>query len=283
MKFIFCLLVFLFVFSYAGQTFAKERYVIGGYWAGLFSNVFAVINHLIWCQKTNKDLVVHWYKNPAYYAIFSGYNGSKNIWEYYFYPVSKVMYEKGDEVHHDYIPPNRESINMNYQQYQQNFSYEYRSFIHSYIEKYIHIKKNILIKIEDFYKTTIEGKKTVGIHVRRTDHNEAPRVPLEKFIETANQFKNVQFFIATDDQNALNILKATLNGPVIYYDSYRSSSDQALHVWNPSVKNRALMGEQVLIEAKLLSMCDYFIHAVSNVSLAALFFNPLLKNIYLEA
>jgi len=69
---------------------------------------------------------------------------------------------------------------------------------------------------------------------------------------------------------------------VLYYDSYRSLSHKALHIKNPAVKNRALMGEQVLIEAKLLSLCDFLIHSVSNVSLAALFFNPHLQNIYLS-
>ncbi|MGE0206438.1 MAG: hypothetical protein AB7R69_01165 [Candidatus Babeliales bacterium] len=270
---------------FLGQSFSclsNNYYVLTGRQTGLFSNILGVINHLIWCEKQGMDLVVYWKDEPSFYKMSDGYNGSDNIWEYYFYPVSEAHYQLGDELHADYTPPDGEAIECLYYLYEKNLSYEYRSFINSYIQRYIHIKPSILEKMNDFYKKNMEGKATIGIHVRRTDHYESPRIPLNAYIQVANSFKDVQFLVATDDQSVLDILKQKLKGNVIYYDAYRSSNNKGLHIWNPQVDNKALMGEQVLIESKLLSLCDCFIHSVSNVSLGALFFNPLLKSIYLK-
>ncbi|MGE0206439.1 MAG: hypothetical protein AB7R69_01170 [Candidatus Babeliales bacterium] len=274
-----CMSIIFFSFF----SFSKDHYVLGGRWAGLFSNIFGVVSHLIWCEEKGLDLVVHWNRAPAYYKVSGTYNGSDNIWEYYFYPVSEAQYNSGDVIHEDYVTPDGQAIPCGYIGYEQNFSYEYRSFINSYIEKYIHIKPQISAKIDDFYHKNMQGKKTVGIHVRRTDHNEAPRIPLKQYIEEASKHKGAQFLVATDDQRVLDELKKKLPGKVIYYDSYRSLDDTGLHIWNQQVKNRALMGEQVLIETQLLSKCDHFIHGVSNVALAALFFNPHLQHSYLKA
>lgn len=38
------------------------------------------------------------------------------------------------------------------------------------------------------------------------------------------------------------------------------------------------MGEDVLVETMLLSRCNHFVHTISNVSTAALFFNPDLEH-----
>jgi hypothetical protein len=264
-------------------TTTCEKYVLGSRLAGLFSNIFAVINHLVWCKKENKDLVIYWCNKKCFYGVPYGYNGSKNIWEYYFEPLSENIYQKKDIIHYDYYAPDGQGIDIDFKNYHKNFSYEYRSFINTYFEKYVHIKPTIIQKINDFYQKNIARKKTVGIHVRRTDHNqETPHINLLRYIEAARKFKNFQFFVATDDERVLNFFKHYLSAPVLYYDSFRSIDDTALHKFNNHVTNRALMGEQVLIEAKLLSMCDVLIHSVSNVSLAALFFNPLLKNIYLD-
>ena len=74
-------------------------------------------------------------------------------------------------------------------------------------------------------------------------------------------------------KEAINLL----NGPVVYYDSYRSVNGEPIHDSEHSY-NKAQLGEEVLIEVSLLARCDLFVHTRSNVSTAVLLFNPDINN-----
>jgi Flp pilus assembly secretin CpaC len=60
--------------------------------------------------------------------------------------------------------------------------------------------------------------------------------------------------------------------------------EQHVGLHNNSDLNRALLGEEVIIEAMLLSKCNFLIHGPSNVTTAVLVLNPYLKhvNIYIK-
>ena len=101
----------------------------------------------------------------------------------------------------------------------------------------------------------------------------------EIFFKLANKYKGYQFLIATDEERLLNEAIKKIKSKVIYYKCYRSPDKMPIHCKSP---NKAQVGEDVLIEAMLLSKCSKLIHSISNVSTAALFFNPELKHILLR-
>ncbi len=240
---------------------------------GLFVSFRFVLACLPWHEKTKVPLAVYWDKKSVYYQP-EGFNGVKdNVWEYYFEPLSKAQPSK--PFHAMYCAPDNSYIlsfnTMN------KIDKPYRRYVNYFIKKYIKIKAPILKKIYDFYQANMAGKKTVGIHVRGTDHYEEVNAePLSVIINKANEFKDVQYLVATDEQKILDELKKYLNGKVISYDCYRSTDGYSIQPSHHNIKrpHPAQYGEDVIVEVSLLSKCDIFLHGLSNVAMAVLYFNP---------
>ena len=276
--------------------------------SGFFAEFFWVLNHLEWCVATNHTPVVYWDSNFAYYSK-DGYNGSTNGWEYYFEPVSSLRYEPSDRIHKyvcffnstfttiwwysDYInnlnllsPEEQKSIKRvplpgslagrkEYPTVKHLYDVQFRKRVKSeLIDRFIVIKKNIQAKIDRFYEAQMKGRKVIGIHLRGGFiAGEVTQVPLQIICEEANKHagENTIFFVATDQFPLIEEAKKLLKGKVIYYPCRRmehTTSPVRGGQWPPE------MGEDVLVETKLLSLCDYFVHTISNVSTAALYFNP---------
>jgi hypothetical protein len=280
---------------------------------GFFAEFLWVLNHLQWCVETHQTPVVYWGKHFAYYSP-KGYNGSFNGWEYYFEPVSKLRYRSSDKIYvqnfytdhfstiawySDYIKtlpllPEAERTSIQALPLQGNlagdnsypssgehlYSKKFRSFVHdNLIVPFITIKPVIMKKIKSFYQHNMAGHRVVGIHLRGAfGANEVGVVPARAICEEAKKHMvgdDTIFFIATDQMPMIEEAKKLLPGKVVFYDSYRqecSTNPSHASQWPPS------MGEDVLIEAMLLSRCDHFVHTISNVSTAVLYFNPQLPH-----
>lgn len=239
--------------------------------SGLFGNFFGVLSNLAWCDKNQKIPIIFWSNTNLYYQ--KGYNSSGNVWLYYFEPVSKLKYDKLENIWKNYEAPDGSSF-----KYSLNEIFKYREEGNKIINKYIKIKLDIKNKINNFYKKNMLGKKTIGIHLRGTDkYTEIPKTDINLIIDQANKFKGFQCFIATDEDKILNMVKKKLKSKVISYPSYKSKDGKPIHF--KTLKTKAKLGEDVLIESILLSKCDILIHTFSFVSIASLFFNPKLKNI----
>lgn len=280
----------------------QKKFVIDddkGY-SGLFSLFHKVVNSLIWCDKHGIKPVVYWHKNYIYYEE-GAYGGIENVWEYYFEPVSDETYLPGDRIYSRYVAPDGtgiDAITMATAESHYNNIIQ-RRLRHNIINKYIKFKPYLREKIERFYEKHMTDKTTIGIHIRGTDKfTEIEPVNIADFLqkvnEKAKQFPNRQFLVATDEMSILAQAKKELNGPVIYYNCQRSLDGKPIHqpadqwvaqgVYNEVLKsshkyNKALLGEEVIIEAALLSKCQLFFHTCSNVSLNVLFFNPDLEHV----
>ena len=127
----------------------------------------------------------------------------------------------------------------------------------------------------------MQGHKVIGIHLRgKFLGPEVVTVPFDVIFETANKLSddNCIFFIATDQQPLLEQAQRKLNGRVIFYETQRYGKTTSP---TPKMKRHPKMGEDVLIEVLLLAHCDYLVHTLSNVSTAALYFNPSMNHILL--
>jgi hypothetical protein len=269
-------LKFYGIFLFLCLSISASKHVIGSWTpGGMGICLHSVLGHLRHCEVNNKIPVVYWGSESAYYNP-GGFNGSQNVWEYYFEPVSHLNYAHGDTIH----------------QFCQSdcglFSYLYmsqpmRTEAYRLIKKYIKIKPVVQHKIDEFYRTYMVGKKNIGIHIRGTDKVlEEKIVSPERMILEALKYADseTQFLIATDEKQILdkmiNLLK---DYNVVYYDCYRSENNHPLHVrGKPSY---AQLGEDVVVEMALLAKCDVFVHTLSNVSAVALYLNPEMENVTL--
>ncbi len=246
---------------------------------GFFASFFSTIHNVQACTDNNLIPVVLWDSQCLYYQP-EGYNNSLNAWEYYFEPVSHLNYQSGDPVSRVHLlPAKNNSIYhvFNVADYSTQGG-PARKAMNDLITKHVKLKPQINDKVNEFYTKKMEGKKTIGIHLRGTDkHKEVRPTPPMEILTKANEYKDYQYFVATDEQALLELAKKVLNGPVIYYDSLRSADNKPIHFGSI---NKAKAGEDVLIEALLLAKCDQFIHTHSNVSIAVLCFNPNLKSIF---
>lgn len=277
--------IFLFC-TFSMCILSNEHYIISAESGkqGFFSNFLRVINHLIYCEKTHKTPVVNWTKPLFIYYQENEYNNSNNGWEYYFEqvtdyyapsPYPELLNEltnnpQKEKIKHHFASPDGDCISHHFHH---GITKEYRRLINIFIKKYIHIKKPIQKKIDDFYIKYLQNKKTVGIHIRGTDYS---RCKIDKIIKALNGFNDYQFFIATDEQALLDILTKKLKRNVIYYNSHRSLDGKPIHYSN--YPEKATFGEEILIEACLLSRCDIFLHSLSCVATAVLYLNPELEN-----
>jgi len=272
----------LFIFFYCN---AQAQFIYdASLGAGFFASFLTTLSHVIWHDKTYVPLWVYWGDKNLYYQA-GGYNGSTNVWEYYFEPIKYNIDELRPckNLTGDIAPGCIKCMSFQTNEYRDPM---YRRWVKKYIDKYIKIKAPIRHKINTFYYTNMAGKFNVGLHLRRTDHSlEVITSKIIDYINEANKYEGAQFFVATDDANALEFCKKKLNGKVIYYDSFRSVTGEPIHqpvdIKRPKMPRKAQYGEEVLIDAQLLSKCDVLIHGLSNVSTAALFFNPEMKEMQL--
>lgn len=262
----------------------REKFVIGTHIErGFFSAVMLALSGIKWCLENNKIPVVYWDNSSPYYQP-EGYLGKKNVWEYYFKQVSNLNYEDNDIIHKLMSYPTYSLIDQLYNN-KNNLvpgANPLKLKLHALAKQYLRINISIKNKIDNFYNQNMRGKVTVGIHLRGTDkHTEINQVSLESIFKEANKHVCDQYFIATDEERFIIAAKKHLKKDVIYYPSIRSSNNSPLHYSNSSSK--AQLGEEVLIEAQLLSKCFKMIHTASAVSLAAIAFNPFIHNIFLSS
>ncbi len=255
----------------------EQIHFIGTWYGGFFASLNCVLHHLLWCEKHHRVPVVYWDNRSLYYT--PGFSKNKNVWEYYFEPVSHVRAKPKKPITLQFTPYVPDKIEFCPEMIDQ----ETRLKAHKLITRYIKIKRNIQHKIDSFYATHLAGKKTIAIHIRGTDKGiEEPLITAEQIacvaLEQADN--DVQFFIASDEQQLLDKLIELLRGrTIVYYDCYRSDNNKPLHTRNPYKPSVAQLGEDVLVEVSLMARCNALVHTLSNVSSAVLYFNPDMPHI----
>lgn len=255
---------------------AKQKHVIGSWPGGFFSAMCSTLAHIAWATANNRIPVVYWGRESLYYQP-EGYNGSYNVWEYYFEPLNDEQYQPGDRIHTTYC------MGMHCINGFKMHSHAEKKWVNGIINQHVRIKENIKNKIETFFDGHMKDKVTIGIHLRGTDKQTEIAMPQPiRLIDEANKIAQVinadQFFVATDEERLLELAKNTLCKPIVYYDSFRSVNGKPIH----KKIEKALRGEEVLIETLLLSQCNWFVHSHSNVAYFVMFFNPDMHDTFIE-
>ena len=245
---------------------------------------------------------------PCLYYSEDGWNGSKNAWEYYFEPLNNKTVEDALQSEckisdifqvgfhdlnissleekflifnlHSYTPLN--TWLFFYKEPEE--LYKHRRNVNEYVRKNVKVKEEIIKKVDLFYKKYFT-EYMIGVHVRGTDKKsesyigQRPFVILEDYITQIDlvlkREPNATIFIASDSNEAIKeIINRFPKNNIVVNKCTRMQKYLGPIPLHLSSFAGPLAGEEALIDCLLLSKCDHVICTDSNLSAAALYFNP---------
>lgn len=285
--------------------------LIKAYGWGFWADMEHLIGQLLISELTDRTPVVHWGINSLYSDTIS-----TNAFELYYEPVSSCslcnvldpkytfyppiwsyknalvedldktaaayrnlgdMFNSNADVlvsdTHSFPRPILEYIPKDHWAYGMTPILIYRSII----KKYLRLKPDITVQIDDFYNKYIENEQPVlGVHVRGTDKvievanlnelNKRYHIQIRRQIKACGIKK---IFLLTDSKKILDEYKRLYGDMILTTDCNRSSgsADKATQIEN--YIDRRQKGIEVLKDTYLAARCDYFIgNGYSNVSFA---------------
>ena len=170
------------------------------------------------------------------------------------------------------------------EEYHSSALYEHRKQINDYIEKYVKIREEISNKIDSFADKYFT-KNVLGVHIRGTDkksesvHGQRPFVTIEDYLIIIQEYieknSDAVIFVASDNNEAIKrIFQRFPDNRIIVYNCTRMSAYSSTVPIHLSPYRGPTAGEEALIDCILLSRCSHLICTDSNLSAAALYFNP---------
>ena len=240
---------------------------------GMYSNVTFILNHLKICEKLKFIPIIDMENFVTIYNEKKKVFSNKNAWNYYFENLNNFSL---NEVYKSQNVIFTSDKFFNFFSYNIEKDQELSQLLRSKIKVNKFLNKCYLKTLKKFKK-----KKILGIHFRGTSYKRSAGHPLpatkrQMYKLTEKLLDNKEFdfiFLATEEKNYLEYFKNKFGDKLIYLSScYRSNINDAFKVY-PRRLHRYKMGREAVLEAMLLSNCDYFVYLCSNISSAAIGYN----------
>ena len=163
---------------------------------------------------------------------------------------------------------------------------------------YIKPKQYILDKIDDIYEKELKGHVVLGVMARGTEYN--LHHPMYGVFDVNDYIREIQkilddnpqitkLFLASEDMEYITTLHAKFPSSYFMPDVFRRTDETMeyvnhVHCW-PNVSTKRddhckLLGEETIIQARLLGKCDYLFGRLSGVFTGAVLWNDNLKQIF---
>jgi hypothetical protein len=163
---------------------------------------------------------------------------------------------------------------------------------------YIKPKQFILDKIEDIFDKEFNGHVVLGVMARGTEYNlHHPMygvfnvndyiAEIRKILEENKEI--TKLFIVSEDMEYVEALTQAFPNSYFIENVFRRTDEtmeyiNRVHCWpNVSTKREnhcQLLGEEVIIQTKLLGKCDYLFGRLSGIFAGAILWNENIKQIY---
>lgn len=262
--------------------------------SGFFSNYFSVLSMII--EANNKNLKPYvdlsntaWVEEYNPYIDNSPRQNSENPWDWWF--------DQED------LNPNDDFIEINYTRsnFDQNTKVWKRKDLpnaKNIAKKYIKIKKEILEQVEYIYREYFDNKNVLGIMARGTEmnniHPEFGNQNIDSWIKKTNRIINKHpnidlLFIVSEDSEYIKIFLDNFKNVFYLKDIFRRTDESLEYtvkypLWPCLDINRKnhckKLGEEMLIQALLLSKCKYLIAKQCGTSSAAIFYSDIIQEVY---
>jgi len=242
--------------------------------SGMFSNINYVIHHLFIAERFNFIPIIDMESFPNYYNEKHKIFGSRNSWQYYFYPVNKY---KLKEVYSSkkVIICGRESNNNPYITGYKKLPYQEAQ----YFRKYLKFKPYILRYVKKYEENVFKNKKVLGVHFRGSDQKISTNHPfpptLSQIIinidELIKKYKYDLIFLIKEETYYYDYLKKKYKEKLVAINSYRSNYD--IFSVYARKNHRYLLGLEILINTLILSKTSHILGNNSNVISSAISFS----------
>ena len=254
--------------------------------AGFFSNLNFVIHNLLICSQLKMIPIIDMENYITLYNCKIKINGSYNVWDYYFKPVSKYSLKDVYKSKNVVFCDNRTSKKgFSKSTYEGNFKYlngfnNLDSRHKRIVKRYIKFKKDILIDSQNYVRKNFSRKKILGVCFRGSDQKKAPYHPYppsEKQLLNATNYLIQKhgfdkIYLCTEDSDFLKFYKKKFGNILLYNNSPRTTDKVDLFD-NSSRKHRFNLGRANIVDMLNLAKTNYLLFAPSNIPEAALFFS----------
>ena len=250
---------------------------------GLFSDVLVALNAIERCEELGLSGSVHWGRRSLYFDPAIG----GNAYEYFF---SNSGFGKSRRNSHSFFLPYVPAGDTYSGSGLPNSTP--RQHLKQLIDRFARPREEILGEVQTFMNQHLHGARILGVHVRRTDAVrgwEDRRVqPVSNFVNAAERWISGHpdwlVFLATDADDVVADFKGRLGSRVVVQNALRSEDGRSLHGHHdegthgsPSRK-----GKEALIDALILSRCDFLIRCFSFLTAYSLCFNQSLPFLDLD-
>jgi hypothetical protein len=251
--------------------------------------------------------------NPFYDA-----SSGPNVWEYYFEPVAGISSAEAENLVRTgkakaWQLNAMEIVRLHHWESRSVFTYPYQYYKwiedrsrwfdarwwraqrvkgRRLVERYVRVRPEILEKADRFQAARFRPAM-LGVHIRGTDKKETGTgpvlsriVPPDEYFPAIDEYLRKQadagIFLATDQAQFREALHARYGDRVVWYSELLSRSAVNVFQVNDAGPVNRLKGEEVLIDALLLSRCDFMFKCTSAVGEFAHYFSPRLQSLDLN-
>lgn len=278
-------------YTKGGNKLRANRIICLAQKSGFFSNFNNITSCLM--SKKEHDLVEVDFSGNLKGFRYSGRRRDLNIWNLFFEPIKtkkqkNIKYTKkiyGQDIPRTIMDKNiyerRSAFQLNFGQY----FYEkiwmeqeiWRSKANYFVNKYIKLKPYLKEKINTFYENNFNPNNTIAVHIRHPGiYVEQPRFTLPTcqeyiyHIKNNYDYKNATIFLATDYKQPINLLKKEFKNLVIQDASRTRQDRRQIHMIKGG---KPSLAEEAITDVYLMSKCNYMVHVISNLPLAAVCIN----------
>ena len=164
---------------------------------------------------------------------------------------------------------------------------------------YILIRNNIFLdKIDKIYKDEFEGHTVLGLMARGTEYNlHHPMYGVFGVQDYINEVKKIleenkkitKIYIISEDMEYIDNISKSFPESYFMPDVFRRTDEtmeyiNRVHCWpNVSTKREEhckLLGEEVIIQAKLMGKCDYLFGRLSGMLAGGVLWGENIKKVY---
>jgi len=268
------------------------------YGYGFFSNYRVCLEQLITHHNRNNDIIpyINWDNttwlegfNPFESKVILNHYNPFDLWFDQKIPTSKDIIIQSDET------PNSEIIDHG----KHYFDEPEELIKQQTIDRlYIKPKKYILDKIDEIYEKEIKGNVVLGVMARGTEYNlHHPMygvfdvkdyiLEIKKILKNNPQINKL--FIVSEDSEYISEIHNEFPSSYFIPDVFRRTDEtmeyiNRVHCWpNVSTKRKdhcKLLGEETIIQTKLLGKCDYLFGRLSGVLAGAILWNDNIKELF---
>jgi hypothetical protein len=222
-----------------------------------------------------------------------------NMWEYYFEPVSG--YRPGSSNLEAHALPSKLLWRLHHKELSSVFAYYYgvhaskrgydeawyrvmRTRASQLLGRFVRPRQHILQAVDEYWSSHFgPGVHVLGVHMRGTDKQEEiggrivpPQLYMHHIDMYLQQHPYARIFLATDSPRFLKRMRERYSTKLMARNALRSERN-AFHDLQPAGAN-VLKGFEVLIDALLLSRCDFLLKSSSAVGEFAIYFNVSLHS-----